>query len=54
MQVAGLLLILAGVFTKCAAVLASIPDAVVGGVLAMGLAMITGVAISNLQVEELF
>ncbi|EPB73496.1 hypothetical protein ANCCEY_07410 [Ancylostoma ceylanicum] len=53
MQVAGLLLILAGLFTKCAAVLASIPDAVVGGVLAMGLAMITGVAISNLQKVDL-
>ncbi|VDM65837.1 unnamed protein product [Strongylus vulgaris] len=51
MQVAGVLLVLTGLFTKCAAVLASIPDAVIGGILAMGVAMITGVAISNLQLE---
>lgn len=51
MQVAGVLLILTGLFTKCAAVMASIPDAVVGGVLAMGMAMICGVALSNLQVS---
>ncbi|KHJ94959.1 putative permease [Oesophagostomum dentatum] len=53
MQVTGVFLIFAGLFTKCAAVLASIPDAVVGGVLGMGLAMITGVAISNLQKVDL-
>ncbi|KHJ94960.1 putative permease [Oesophagostomum dentatum] len=53
MQVAGILLIFAGLFTKCAAVLASIPDAVIGGVLCMGLAMITGVAFSNLQKVDL-
>ncbi|KHJ99106.1 hypothetical protein OESDEN_00899 [Oesophagostomum dentatum] len=53
MQVAGVLLLLAGVFTKCAAVLATIPDAVIGGILAMGLAMITGVAVSNLQNVDL-
>ncbi|KAK6748106.1 hypothetical protein RB195_000995 [Necator americanus] len=53
MQVAGVLLILVGIFTKCAALLASIPDAVVGGVLAMGMTMITGVAINNLQNVDL-
>ncbi|CAI4225929.1 unnamed protein product [Auanema sp. JU1783] len=53
MQVAGIILILLGCFTKCAAILASIPDAVVGGVLAMGMAMIMGVAVSNLQTVDL-
>ncbi|CAJ0602729.1 unnamed protein product [Cylicocyclus nassatus] len=53
MQVAGMLLLLTGLFPKCAAALASIPDAVVGGVFAMGVAMITGVAISNLQNVDL-
>ncbi|CAJ0602710.1 unnamed protein product, partial [Cylicocyclus nassatus] len=53
MQVAGVLLILAGLFTKCAAVLGSIPDAVIGGILAMGISMIAGVAIGNLQNVDL-
>lgn len=50
MQMAGVLLILLGLFTKCAAVLATIPEAIVGGVLAMGMTMICGVALSNLHV----
>ncbi|PAV78906.1 hypothetical protein WR25_01899 [Diploscapter pachys] len=53
MQLAGTLLIILGLFTKVAALLASIPDAVVGGVLAMGMAMIAGVALSNLQNVDL-
>ncbi|KHJ75815.1 hypothetical protein OESDEN_24567 [Oesophagostomum dentatum] len=53
MQIAGVLLILLGLFTKMAALLASIPDALVGGVLAMGISMIAGVAMSNLQLIDL-
>ncbi|VDN37437.1 unnamed protein product [Cylicostephanus goldi] len=53
MQVAGVLLMLTGLFTKCAAVLGSIPDAVIGGILAMGISMIAGVAIGNLQNVDL-
>ncbi|CAJ0602738.1 unnamed protein product [Cylicocyclus nassatus] len=53
MQIAAVLLILTGLFTKCAAVLASIPDAVIGGILAMGIAMICGVAMGNLQNVDL-
>ncbi|CAI4225928.1 unnamed protein product [Auanema sp. JU1783] len=53
MQIAGLILILLGVFTKCAALLASIPDALVGGVLTMGISMIAGVTLSNLQQIDL-
>ncbi|WKY05032.1 hypothetical protein Q1695_005777 [Nippostrongylus brasiliensis] len=53
MQIAGLLLILLGLFTKMAALLASIPDALVGGVLTMGISMIGGVAMSNLQLIDL-
>ncbi|VDO55764.1 unnamed protein product [Haemonchus placei] len=50
MQIAGVLLILLGLFTKMAALLASMPDALVGGVLMMGISMIAGVAMSNLKV----
>ncbi|KAK6748099.1 hypothetical protein RB195_000992 [Necator americanus] len=53
MQIAGLLLILLGLFTKMAALLASIPDALIGGVLTMGISMIAGVAMSNLQLIDL-
>ncbi|KAK5972454.1 hypothetical protein GCK32_009906 [Trichostrongylus colubriformis] len=53
MQIAGLLLILLGLFTKMAALLASIPDALVGGILMMGISMIAGVALSNLQLIDL-
>ena len=52
MQMAGLILLFLGLFTKCAAVLATIPEAIIGGVLGMGMTMITGVALSNLHVKE--
>ncbi|KAH7719788.1 Protein Y59E9AL.4 [Aphelenchoides avenae] len=48
MQLAGVLLILLGMFTKVGAVMATIPDACVGGILAMGVCMIAGVSLSNL------
>lgn len=51
MEVAGLILLFLGLFTKCAALLASIPEALVGGMLTMGVAMIAGVSLSNLQVS---
>uniref|UniRef100_A0A8R1DEM7 Solute carrier family 23 member 1 n=1 Tax=Caenorhabditis japonica TaxID=281687 RepID=A0A8R1DEM7_CAEJA len=53
MQFAGLVLILLGLFSKFAAILASIPDALVGGILTMGISMIGGVALSNLQMIDL-
>ncbi|XGW31026.1 hypothetical protein V3C99_009746 [Haemonchus contortus] len=53
MQIAGVLLILLGLFTKMAALLASMPDALVGGVLMMGISMIAGVAMSNLKLVDL-
>ncbi|CAB3409757.1 unnamed protein product [Caenorhabditis bovis] len=53
MQVAGLVLILLGLFSKFAALLATIPDALVGGILTMGISMIGGVALSNLQMIDL-
>uniref|UniRef100_A0A1I7SZK2 Sulfate_transp domain-containing protein n=1 Tax=Caenorhabditis tropicalis TaxID=1561998 RepID=A0A1I7SZK2_9PELO len=53
MQFAGLILILLGLFSKFAAILASIPDALVGGILTMGISMIGGVALSNLQMIDL-
>lgn len=51
MQLAGIILILLGLFTKVGAVMATIPDAVVGGILAMGVCMIAGVSLSNLPVR---
>ncbi|KAJ1357555.1 hypothetical protein KIN20_015729 [Parelaphostrongylus tenuis] len=53
LQVSGVLLILFGSFTKIAALLASIPDALIGGVLTIGVSMIAGVAMSNLQLIDL-
>uniref|UniRef100_A0A0N4ZS56 Sulfate_transp domain-containing protein n=1 Tax=Parastrongyloides trichosuri TaxID=131310 RepID=A0A0N4ZS56_PARTI len=46
---AGFLLIILGIFTKVGAILSTIPDPLVGGVLASSMAMVAGVAISNLQ-----
>ncbi|CAD6194593.1 unnamed protein product [Caenorhabditis auriculariae] len=53
MQVAGGMLIAVGVFTKLAALLATIPEAIIGGVLGMGISMIAGVALSNLAMVDL-
>ncbi|KJH42358.1 putative permease [Dictyocaulus viviparus] len=53
MQIAGVLLVIFGSFTKIAALLASIPDALIGGVLTMGISMIAGVAMSNLKLIDL-
>ncbi|CAL2041285.1 unnamed protein product [Caenorhabditis brenneri] len=53
MQCAGLLLIIIGVFSKFAAFLAMIPEAIIGGVLAAGMSMICGVAFANLQNVDL-
>ena len=50
MQLTGILLMALGIFTKFGAVLATIPDPMVGGILCMGICLITGVAISNLEV----
>lgn len=49
MVIAGVFLILLGTFTKIGAILATIPDPLVGGVLASSMAMVGGVAIANLQ-----
>lgn len=49
MLVAGCLLIFLGLFTKLGAVLSTIPDPLVGGVLASSMAMVGGVAIANVQ-----
>lgn len=49
MVTAGVLLICLGCFTKLGAVLSTIPDPLVGGVLASSMAMVCGIAIANLQ-----
>ncbi|GMR58177.1 hypothetical protein PMAYCL1PPCAC_28372, partial [Pristionchus mayeri] len=49
MVCAGVLLIALGLFTKIGAILSTIPEPLVGGVLASSMAMVSGVAIANLQ-----
>lgn len=49
MVIAGIMLILLGAFTKVGALLSTIPDPLVGGVLASSMAMVGGVAIANIQ-----
>uniref|UniRef100_A0A914RB54 Uncharacterized protein n=1 Tax=Parascaris equorum TaxID=6256 RepID=A0A914RB54_PAREQ len=53
MVIAGLMLIFLGSFTKLGAVLSTIPDPLVGGVLASSMAMVGGVAIANVQQVDL-
>ncbi|KAI6215689.1 Solute carrier family 23 member 2 [Aphelenchoides besseyi] len=53
MQIAGIMLVFLGVFTKFGAILATIPDPIVGGTLGMGVCMIAGVSLSNLQSVDL-
>uniref|UniRef100_A0A914Y5Z6 Uncharacterized protein n=1 Tax=Panagrolaimus superbus TaxID=310955 RepID=A0A914Y5Z6_9BILA len=51
--IAGLWLIGLGLFTKVGAILSTIPDPLVGGVLASSMAMVSGVAIANVQSVDL-
>ncbi|KAK6108215.1 Permease family protein [Brugia pahangi] len=53
MVLAGVILILLGVFTKVGALLSTIPDPLVGGILASSMAMVGGVAIANIQQVDL-
>ncbi|KAF1758537.1 hypothetical protein GCK72_014996 [Caenorhabditis remanei] len=48
MQIAGVLLILAGIVSKFAAFLSMILEPIIGGLLAMGMCLINGVSLSNL------
>uniref|UniRef100_A0A914CWP9 Uncharacterized protein n=1 Tax=Acrobeloides nanus TaxID=290746 RepID=A0A914CWP9_9BILA len=53
MQIASLILIFIGIFTKLGAVFATIPEAMIGGVLSMGLCMLTGIGIALIQSVDL-
>ncbi|CAO4375010.1 unnamed protein product [Caenorhabditis nigoni] len=53
MQMAGVLLILAGIISKFAAFLSMIPEPIIGGLLAMGVSLINGVSLSNLQTVDM-
>ncbi|VDN01374.1 unnamed protein product [Thelazia callipaeda] len=53
MVLAGIILILLGTITKVGALLSTIPDPLVGGVLASSMAMVGGVAIANIQQVDL-
>ncbi|EFO92323.1 hypothetical protein CRE_10929 [Caenorhabditis remanei] len=53
MQMAGLLLIFAGIISKFAAFLSMIPEPIIGGLLAMGVCLINGVSLSNLQTVDM-
>ncbi|CAJ0568772.1 unnamed protein product, partial [Mesorhabditis spiculigera] len=52
-QLAGVLSVALGLFTKSAAILACIPDPLIGSILCLGMSMIAGVALSNLKVVNL-
>ena len=52
MQVAAVMLILLGLFTKFASVLATCPDPLIGGMLAISVALVCSVGFTNLQVFE--
>uniref|UniRef100_A0A1I7ZKV3 Solute carrier family 23 member 2 n=1 Tax=Steinernema glaseri TaxID=37863 RepID=A0A1I7ZKV3_9BILA len=53
LQVAGVLLIVLGLFTKVGAAFSTLPSAMIGGILGMGISMIVGVALANLQYIDL-
>ncbi|KAI6214432.1 Solute carrier family 23 member 2 [Aphelenchoides besseyi] len=52
-QFTGLIFIMLGVFTKFAALAASVPDPIVGAVFGMSVCLVTGVSLSNLQNVDL-
>src|SRR5688572_8716668 len=52
-QVAGVLLMAAGVFGKFGAIVATIPDPVLGGILLVCLGMVISVGLSNIQFVDL-
>ena len=52
-QVAGVLLMAAGVFGKFGAILATIPDPVLGGILIVSIGMVVSVGLSNIQFVDL-
>uniref|UniRef100_A0A914EBD5 Uncharacterized protein n=1 Tax=Acrobeloides nanus TaxID=290746 RepID=A0A914EBD5_9BILA len=53
MLTCGILLIALGLFTKFAAILATIPDPIIGGLLGMTMCLVFGIAITNLQTVDL-
>src|SRR6218665_554728 len=52
-QVAGVLLMAAGVFGKFGAIVATIPDPVIGGILMVTLGMVVSVGLSSIQFVDL-
>lgn len=53
MQLAGFIFVFLGVFTKFGAILAAIPDPIIGGILTLSCAMIGGVGMSSLKSVDL-
>lgn len=53
LQICGLILMGLGIFTKFGAVLATIPEPLVGGILSISLAMVGGVGLSSVQLVNL-
>ncbi|KAK0399934.1 hypothetical protein QR680_003282 [Steinernema hermaphroditum] len=53
LQIAGVILIVLGLFTKVGAAFSTLPSAMIGGILGMGVSMIFGVAMANLQYIDL-
>lgn len=53
LQVTGVMLVLLGVFTKFGAILATIPEPLVGGILSVSCSIVGGVGLSSLQLIDL-
>uniref|UniRef100_A0A914WAV6 Solute carrier family 23 member 2 n=1 Tax=Plectus sambesii TaxID=2011161 RepID=A0A914WAV6_9BILA len=53
LQIAGLIMIVLGIFTKFGAVLATIPEPLVGGILCVSMSMVGGVGLSSMQLVNL-
>lgn len=53
MQACAVIFVLLGLFTKVGAILATIPDPLVGGILTVSCAMVGGVGLSSVQLMDL-
>jgi len=53
LQITGIMMIVLGIFTKFGAILATIPDPLVGGILTISMSIVGGVGLSSLQLADL-
>jgi nucleobase transporter 1/2 len=53
LQITGVMMIVLGIFTKFGAILATIPEPLVGGILTFSMSIVGGVGLSSLQLVDL-